>query len=118
MKDQQTFDCQEQFDEIIEDTLAKIKEVLITKGKEYRRNNDVFHNFNEGARITGQTREEVLWGFALKHFISIQDIKNDIKLGLKKPTKELLDEKYGDLINYLLLEKASIIIGNNLYIGL
>lgn len=114
MKQEQTFDTGQQFDEIVEETLAKIKENLLVKGKEYRRNNDPFHNFNEGARITGGTREDVLWGFALKHFISIQDLKNDVKLGLKKPTKVLLDEKYGDLITYLLIEKASLIIGEEL----
>ena len=96
------------FDAIIEDTLQQIKDTLITKGREYRRAQNPFHNFNQGVKITGLTREEVIWGFALKHFISIQDIKNDLKQG-KKPTRAMLDEKYGDLINYLLIEKASII---------
>lgn len=95
------------FESVVNDTLSDIQNKLIIKGKEYRRNNDVFHNFHEGMKITGQTREDIIWGFALKHFISIQDIKNDLKQG-KIPTEEVLNEKYNDLITYLLIEKASI----------
>ena len=75
---------------------------------EYQRNNNPFHNFDKGVKITNKSREDVIWGFALKHFISIQDIKDDLKNGII-PSEELLDEKYGDLINYLLFEKASIL---------
>lgn len=99
---------QEVVNDLIEETLNNLKEKLLVKGKEYIRNNDPFHNFNTGAAITGQTREDIIWGFALKHFISIQDIKSDLKKEIK-PNKETLDEKYNDLIVYLLLEKASII---------
>jgi hypothetical protein len=95
------------FEHSVEKTLKHCKETLVDKGREYRRNNDPFHNFNKGVEITTKTREEVIWGFALKHFISIQDIKEDVKNG-KLPTNKVLDEKYGDLINYLLIEKASI----------
>lgn len=103
------------FDKVVHETIEDIKHKLVVKGKEYRRNNDVFHNFHEGMKITGQTREDVIWGFALKHFISIQDIKSDLKQGIM-PTKEIIDEKYNDLINYLIIEKASILekIQNNL----
>ena len=100
-------EAEQDFEEVIKQTLAACKEVMISKGREYRRNNDPFHNFNQGAKLTGKTREEVIWGFALKHFISVQDIKADMLQG-KMPTEALLNEKYGDLLNYLLIEKASI----------
>ena len=99
---------EEQFDDVINTTLEQSKETLIVKGKEYRRNNNPLHNFDVGANITGKLREEVIWGFALKHFISIQDIRNDMVQGTL-PKIEVINEKYGDLINYLLIEKASII---------
>ncbi len=104
----------EQFDNVVQSTVKHCVDTLVIKGKEYRRNDDPLHNFNIGASITGKSREDVIWGFALKHFISIQDIKNDINQG-KLPKIEVIDEKYGDLINYLLIEKASIIdkINNN-----
>ena len=97
-----------EFQPIIENTLKALNDTLIVKGKEYVRGDNRLHNFEVGAAITGKTREDVLWGFALKHYISIQDIKNDVKEG-KLPTREMLDEKYNDLIIYLLLEKASMI---------
>lgn len=101
----------ELFDEIIEEQLKAIKETLLVKGKEYRRFGNPFHNFDRGVAITGKTREEIIWGFALKHFVSIQDLKEDIKNG-KEVSKDVLDEKYGDLLIYLLIEKASILINN------
>lgn len=97
-----------EFDKIVKDTVNNCVETLVVKGKEYRRNNNPFHNFDKGVEITGLTREEVIWGFALKHYISIQDIKTDLKKGIS-PSLEIVDEKYGDLINYLLIEKVSIV---------
>ena len=43
----------EYFEEVVENTLLKIKELLIVKGREYRRNNNVYHNFDQGAKIKG-----------------------------------------------------------------
>jgi hypothetical protein len=102
------------FDELVKESCEQIKEILIVKGKEYRRNNNVFHNFEKGAAITGKTREEVLFGFALKHQVSIADMREDLNQG-KLPTIEAVEEKFGDAIIYLILEKASFIdrIKNN-----
>lgn len=99
---------EERFEEVIEETLASIKNTLIEKGREYRRNNDPFHNFNEGAKRSGLIREKVLDGMLLKHEISIADIVNDIVIG-KLPSISTINEKFGDNLIYLLLKKASII---------
>ena len=99
---------EEFFDKTIEESLNQCRKTLVVKGKEYRRNNNPMHNFETGAKITGASREDVVRMFALKHEISIQDIRNDLKKGIL-PTKELVDEKFGDIINYLLIEKASIL---------
>lgn len=96
------------FDWLINQTLDGLKETLVVKGKEYRRFSNPFHNFEEGAKITGKLREEVLWGFAMKHYISIQDMKEDLKNG-KLPSRGQVEEKYNDLLIYLLLEKISLI---------
>jgi hypothetical protein len=95
------------FDEVLEDRLKKIRLSLLIKGKEYRRNNDPLHNFNRGAELSGQSREKVLWGFALKHHVSFLDMLDDIDMG-KFPKIETVNEKIGDLINYLILCEASI----------
>lgn len=96
------------FDKIIEESITQITETLLVKGKEYRRNGNPFHNFEVGARKENKTREEVLHGFALKHEISIGDIRNDLSKGIL-PKSEQVNEKFNDLIIYLLIEKASIL---------
>lgn len=97
----------EHFDQVLEDRLKKIRMSLLIKGKEYRRNNDPLHNFNRGSKLSGQSREKVLWGFALKHHVSFLDMLDDMDAG-KFPNVETVDEKIGDLINYLILCEASI----------
>lgn len=98
----------ERFNEVVDQTLEQVTEVLIERSKEYSRNDNPFHNFDVGARKTGLIREKVLDGMALKHEISIDDIVNDIEKG-ELPSYDLINEKFGDAINYLILKKASII---------
>lgn len=98
----------EYFKKVLNETIEGIKHTLGVKAMEYMRNDNAMHNFDVGAKITGQTREKVIFGFALKHNISIADIRNDIEKG-KLPSKEIVEEKFGDAINYLILEKASIL---------
>ena len=99
---------EKRFDKVVEEVCEQVKQTLLVKAKDYRRNNNVFHNFDEGSKRTGLIREKVLDGFLLKHEISIADMTNDLVEG-KLPTKELLDEKFGDNIIYLIIKKASII---------
>lgn len=99
---------EKRFDEVVEEVCEQVKQILLVKAKDYRRNNNVFHNFDEGSKRTGLIREKVLDGFLLKHEISIADITTDLVYG-KLPTKKLLDEKFGDNIIYLIIKKASII---------
>lgn len=99
---------EKRFEEIVDNFLNKIRETLITKGKEYRRNNNPFHNFDVGAQRSGLIREKVLDGFLLKHEISIADITNDLEESIL-PKISTLDEKFGDNVIYLILKMASII---------
>ena len=99
---------EKRFDEVVDVFLNSIRETLIEKGKHYRRNNDVFHNFNEGSKRTGLIREKVLDGFLLKHEISIADITNDLEKGIL-PKISTIDEKFGDNVIYLIIKMASII---------
>ena len=96
------------FENTIKNTLESIKDLLIVKGKEYRRKNNPYHNFEVGAEKTGKTRIEILRGFALKHSISIEDMIEDLENGTP-PNLEKVNEKYNDLITYLLIEKSMMI---------
>ena len=96
------------FENTIKNTLESIKDLLIVKGKEYRRKNNPYHNFEVGAEKTGKTRIEILRGFSLKHSISIDDMIEDFEKGTH-PNVETVNEKYNDLITYLLIEKSMMI---------
>lgn len=96
------------FKKVLSETLEDINQKLGIKAMEYTRNNNPMHNFESGANVLGCTREDVINFYALKHRVSIDDIRNDIAEG-KLPKRETVEEKFGDLINYLILEKASIL---------
>ena len=99
---------EQQFENTIANTIHELQELLLIKGKEYRRNNNPYHNFEEGAVIEQKTREEILQGFLLKHLISVKDMRNDLKKGIF-PTEEKVNEKYNDILIYFMIEKAMMI---------
>lgn len=99
---------EDRFDQVVDIFLNSVRETLLVKGKEYRRDSNVFHNFDEGSRRSGLIREKVLDGFLLKHEISISDITNDLEKGIL-PKISTIDEKFGDNVIYLIIKMASII---------
>lgn len=105
------------FEKIIEARLEAIKQTLVDKAKEYadNKNDNRLHNFDKGSKFTGKKREDVLLGFAMKHWISVTDILDKMDGGVL-PDKTLLNEKLGDWIVYMFLLEASITdrIDNNL----
>jgi hypothetical protein len=98
----------EDFFKVIHNTLGELKDLLLVKGKEYVRNNDVYHNFNQGAIMKGVTPEKALDGFLLKHEVSINDMTNDLDDGIL-PSKDKVTEKFNDNLIYLLIKKAMIL---------
>lgn len=98
----------DRFFELTEYIADRSISMLESKGEEYSKEDNKLHNFDVGAKITGKLREEVLLGFLLKHQISLLDIIEDIKVN-KLPSRELIDSKLGDIINYHILLEASII---------
>ena len=94
----------DQFNNILDNRLLKIREVLSNKAKEYANdvNDDRLHNFHEAAKINDETPEKALWGMFMKHFICIKDMVNNTD----KITKELMEEKLLDGINYMILLEA------------
>ena len=87
------------------ETIERLKTLLLIKGKEYRRNNDPYHNFNEGAKLMNVRPMTVLDFFRLKHVISIADLQKDFEQG-KEVSKAQINEKYDDILLYTLIELA------------
>ena len=87
------------------ETIERLKILLLIKGKEYRRNNDPYHNFNEGAKLMNVHPMTVLNFFRLKHVISIADLQKDFEQG-KEVSEAQVNEKYDDILVYTLIELA------------
>lgn len=98
----------EDFNSVLYSRLKKTEFVLAKKALEYVRNEDRLHNFHYGASISGQHPGQVLNGFMLKHYISYNDLVNDMSQG-KPISREIVDEKIGDLINYLILQECIMV---------
>ena len=87
------------------ETIERLKTLLLIKGKEYRRNKDPYHNFNEGAKLMNVPPMMVLNFFRLKHAISIADLQKDFEQG-KEVSKAQINEKYDAILVYTLIELA------------
>ena len=87
------------------ETIERLKTLLLIKGKEYRRNSDPYHNFNEGAKLMNVHPMTVLNFFRLKHVISIADLQKDFEQG-KEVSEAQVNEKYDDILVYTLIELA------------
>ena len=91
-----------EFDKLLKERIVQIEKVLGSKAQEYASDLDRLHNFDIAAIISRKTKAQALWGMAMKHLVSVIDIVDSGQ----KPTKEIVDEKIGDLINYLILLEA------------
>ena len=99
------------FQDFIQYRLAYIDKILVHKGREYT-NTNWLDNFEDACRFKGleincENLLKVLDGYRLKHQVSIMKLQKDIAKG-KSVSVDLINEKYGDLMNYNLLEQAII----------
>ena len=99
---------QETFDQLVQSRLDLIKETLLVKAKEYSRNNDPLHNFNKASEITGQTPEDCLDGFLMKHYVSYRDMLKDSKES-KTISENYIREKFGDILVYFILQEIQFL---------
>lgn len=96
----------EQFDKHVEEQIERCRDMLI-KRSSYGSEADRLHNFTAFAELSGESPEEVCWGYCGKHLVSISDMVKNTGKG----TTYLLpqwDEKIGDAINYLLILAAIV----------
>ncbi len=100
----------EEFDLVVSSRIKRIQQVLNKKAAEYSKPHDRMHNFNWAAQLDeGQTTEEALWGMMKKHLASVHDLVHASHYAPASITEELIDEKIGDSINYLILLEASLL---------
>jgi hypothetical protein len=96
----------EDFSRRVEKRIDLVRQTLLTKHKEYAKDDNVFRNFDEaaGGFSLHSTSSEVLWSYMTKHLVSIKDIVAD-----NKPVDTaVVSEKIGDVINYLILLEAML----------
>lgn len=96
----------EEFNRRVEKRIDLVRQSLLAKHKEYAKDDNVFRNFDEaaGGFSLHSTSAEVLWSYMTKHLVSIKDIVAD-----NKPVKsEVVSEKIGDVINYLILLESML----------
>lgn len=95
------------FDDVLARRLDLVQRVLGRKASEYVRGGDRYSNFKHAAAYRNTTPEDALMGMRAKHEISLLDVVNDVREG-RLPSVELLEEKIGDNINYLILLEGMI----------
>lgn len=95
-----------QFEAILNRRLELIRSVLGAKAKEYARGEvDRLHNFRSAACLLNTNLADALWGMAVKHIVSVNDLVSACSVG-DVPSLATADEKIGDAINYLILLEA------------
>lgn len=100
-----------EFNKLVDERIKLIQSVLQKKGAEYANDKDVFHNFEEGTKMSfHNTREMVAWEYMMKHMISIKDMISS-KQAFSEHT---IREKFGDAINYLILMEAMMLDSNGI----
>lgn len=88
----------------------RIIDVLRAKGDGYSLGNDRLHNFKQAYKICGGLNSVMCCrAFKLKHDTSIHDIIYSSQVPAKL---EVVNEKFGDAINYIILEMAIVTEGD------
>ena len=88
-----------EFNEVVDNRIDKILETLKRKGEEYSTDDNRFHNFDVSAIRQQTTPFKALNGMMEKHAVSVDDM-------IQRPfiaTPQMVEEKIGDFINYLIL---------------
>ena len=89
----------ERFNEIVNEETERIKSILIKKQAEYNLDDDRLSHFKRAAVLSQETPEKVLYGYMLKHIMSI----SDMIATEKNYDKGVWIEKMTDIHNYLIL---------------
>jgi len=96
----------EDFNILLKERVNEIEQKLTSKREEYATAEDVFSAFKKATGLSfHDCPEQLAWEYMTKHLQSIKDMIQHVSIDGYNgyPEKELLREKFGDAINYLLL---------------
>ena len=97
----------EELNKLLTERYYKSKEVLISKNKEYGQVDDVLESFNEQAQISMHNEPTSIgWELLVKHLYSVRRMIREYENEGRIPDQDMIDEKFGDAINYLILIEA------------
>lgn len=97
----------EEFEKLCKRRYDQSYKVLVEKGKEYATSEDAMESFKSQAELSmHKTPMGIGWELMVKHLYSVRRIIAEHEANLKLPSQEMLDEKFGDAINYLILIEA------------
>ena len=92
----------ERFKDLFERRFMRSRMVLTNKAIEYSTGADRLHNFKQAANVMRGTQAEACFAFMTKHFVNVTDaVTNN-----ENVSQEWIDEKIGDLVNYVILLEA------------
>jgi len=87
---------------LLQGVFNRTESVFNKKRNEYSHDQDVFANLRNGVAFSIHDEpEQVAYEYACKHLESIQSMIK--KLPDELPSEKLINEKFGDAINYLII---------------
>ena len=91
------------FKKLLKHICDRSENTFTKKRSEYANDVDVFENIKRGIgfSIFNTEPEQVAWSYATKHLESIASMLE--KLPEEVPSNDLIEEKIGDAINYLII---------------
>lgn len=96
----------DQWDQLLDQSFHRIRELATLKGAEYSGDTDRLLNFRRNAAALNLPIEVVWAVYAAKHWDAIMQYVQDIKNGKSRTRLETIDGRIDDLITYLLLFRA------------
>jgi len=103
------------FGKLVESCLEEIRETLSIKAQDYAGDTDRLQNFYDASAMTGLEPGQCLFGFVVKHIVTLQDYVRKLQEDEKfQPTEEQWLEKTGDIAVYLMPLLRGLLIDRGL----
>jgi len=100
---------EETLSDLINMRFEKTRATLEIKAGMYATTDNRLHNFDVAAHIFNCTSEQALQGMWGKHLVSVLDMIKWTETQPQRITIDLIDEKIGDTINYLILLESLLL---------